>query len=101
MALLLLGRACLAEEDVEENVVRELERAADHVADLQGLDARALQDLRVGRPEQRVRVDVPVVALLRVAAPDRRPDGLDDDDFATLHWPLRLGVPRLGGALAT
>ena len=39
-------------------------------------------------------MDVLVVALLRVPAPDRRADGLDDDDLATLLSAHALGTPR-------
>ena len=52
-------------------------------------------------PEQLVGVRVLVVALLGVAAPDRRPDGLDDDDLAALlcaHAGIRLDwLRRLTG----
>ena len=48
----------------------------------------ALDDRPVGGAEQLVGVDVLVVALLRVAAADRRARRLDDDDFTA----LQLGV---------
>ena len=52
-----------------------------------GVDARALDHLGVDSPEQRVRVDVLVVALLLVPAADRRAHRLDDHDFAALWLP--------------
>ena len=48
------------------------------------MPARSITSTHV-LPEQLVRVDVLVVALLRVAAADRRPDCLDDDDLTSFH----------------
>ena len=62
------------------------------VLDLGGVDPGALDDLGVGLAEQLVRVGVLVVALLRVAAPDRRADGLDDYDLAAVSV-LHLVLP--------
>jgi hypothetical protein len=98
----LLGRAALAvdrrrrrllgQAGLEPRVARHVEHllavllhaARDDVLDLTRVDARALDHLGVGRAEQLVRMRVLVVALLLVPAPDRRADGLDDDDLATL-----------------
>ena len=70
--------------DVERLLAELLDTARDDVLDLGGIDARALEHLRVALAEQVVRVRVLVVALLRMAAPDGRSDGLDDDDLSTL-----------------
>ena len=96
----LLGRAALAVDrggrrlhrqaglqpgvaaDVEHLLAVLLHAAADDILDLAGVDPRPLDHLGVGRSEQLVRVRVPVVALLGMAAPDGRADRLDDDDFA-------------------
>ena len=95
----LLGRAALAVDrrgggldrqpglqpgvaaDVEHLLAVLLDAAGDHVLDLGGVDAGALDDLGVGLAEQLVRVRVLVVALLRMPAPDRGPNSLDDDDL--------------------
>ena len=58
----------------------------------------ALDDLGVGLAEQLVRVGVLVVALLRMAAPDRRADRLDDDYLApvpVLHADPASSASRL------
>ena len=70
--------------DVEHLLAVLLDAAGDDVLDLGGVDPGALDDLGVGRAEQLVGVDVLVVALLRVPAPDRRAGGLDDDDLAAV-----------------
>ena len=98
----LLGRAALAVDrgrrrldrqafleprvarDVEALLAELLHAAGDHVLDLARADAGALEQLGVAAPEQIVRMDVLVVALLRVPAPDRRAHRLDDDDLAAL-----------------
>src|SRR5439155_5522846 len=80
--------------DVEHLLAVLLHAAGDDVLDLRGLDARALDDLRVALAEQLVRVGVLVVALLGMASADRRSDGLDDDYFArvsVLHWDAASG----------
>ena len=61
-----------------------LHAAGDDVLDLGGVDAGAVEHLRVGLAQQVGRVGVLVVALLEVPAADRRADGLDDDHFTTL-----------------
>ena len=61
-----------------------LHAARDDVLDLGGIDPGTLDDLGVGLREQLVGMDVLVVALLRMAAPDRRPDCLDDYDLTPL-----------------
>jgi hypothetical protein len=75
-----------------------LDAAGDHVLDLGGVDAGPVDDLGVGLAEELVRMGVLVVALLRVAPPDRRADRLDDDHLApvpVLHvgWLLRSRLP--------
>ena len=61
-----------------------LHAPGDHVLDLGGVDARPLDDLREARPEQLVGMRVLVIALLRVTAPDRRANSLDDHDLTAL-----------------
>ena len=61
-----------------------LHAAGDDVLDLAGVDPGALDHLGVAAAEQLVGVGVLVVALLRVAAADRRAHGLDDHDLATM-----------------
>jgi hypothetical protein len=65
--------------DVEHLLAVLLHAAADDVIDGLGRDPGPLDQLRVRLPEQLVRMGVLVVALLRMAAPDRRADRLDDD----------------------
>jgi hypothetical protein len=59
-----------------------LHAARDHVLDLGGVDPGALDQLAVGAREQVRGVGVLVVALLRVPAPDRGANRLDDHDLA-------------------
>ena len=70
--------------DVEHLLAVLLDAAGDHVLDLGGVDARALDDLGVGLAEQLVRMRVLVVALLGVTAPDRGANRLDDDDLTAV-----------------
>ena len=70
--------------DVERLLAELLHAAGDDVLDLGGVDAGAIEDLRVGLAQQVGRVGVLVVALLEMPAADRRADGLDDDHFTTL-----------------
>ena len=58
-----------------------------------GVDAGAVEHLRVGLAQQVGGVGVLVVALLEVPAADRRADGLDDDDFTTLLTTHRSRTP--------
>src|SRR3954453_17201494 len=68
-----------------EGLLAELRHAAgDDVLDLGRIDARAVEHLGVRLAEQGSRVRALLVALLLVAAADRRADGLDDDDLAAL-----------------
>src|SRR5207237_5549434 len=88
--------------DVEHLLAVLLHAAGDHVLDLPGVDPGARDDLRVTLPEQLVRVRVLVVALLRVAAPDGRPDRLDDHDLtaaSVLHSSLLRRVPSVRSLL--
>src|SRR3954453_14406688 len=84
--------------DVERLLAELRDTAGDDVLDLGGIDLGAAEDLRVAPAEQLGRVGVLVVALLLVAAADRRPNGLDDDDLAALllsHAPdVPLGVSK-------
>ena len=64
--------------------------AGDHVAGLGGVDAGALEELAVDLGEQVGGVQVLVVALLEVAASDRRPGRLDDDDLAAAEATLAV-----------
>jgi hypothetical protein len=70
--------------DVEALLAVLLHAPCDHIVDGPGGDAGALDDLRVALRQELVRVDVRVDALLRMTAPDRRADRLDDDDLATV-----------------
>src|SRR5207302_7029872 len=83
-----LDRKALLKPRVARHVqalLAELRHAArHHVLDHRGLDPRALDDLAVAAPEQLVGVGVLVVALLPVAAPDRRAHSLHDHDLAAL-----------------
>ena len=58
--------------------------ARDHILDLAGVDAGALDDRAVGGTEKLVGMGVLVVALLRVTTPNRRPGGFNDDDLAAM-----------------
>src|SRR6185295_9123095 len=80
--------------DVEALLAELLDAARDDVLDLGGVDARAPDDLGVGRRQQRVRVDVLVVALLAMPAPDGRAHRLDDDDLSTRLRHERSGSSR-------
>src|SRR3954468_7679942 len=62
-----------------------LDATRDHVLDLGGIDARALDDRLVRGAEEHVRVRVLVVALLSVATPHGGAGGLDDDDLSALE----------------
>ena len=55
--------------------------ACDDVVDLCGFDARAVEHRLEAAPEQVGGMHVLEDALLRVAAADRRPDGVDDEDL--------------------
>src|SRR5262245_34919812 len=68
--------------DVEHLLAVLLDAAGDDVLDLGRVDPGALDDLCVALAEERVRMGVLVVALLGMAAADRRPRGLDDDYLA-------------------
>ncbi len=70
--------------DVEALLAELLHATRDHILDLRRVDAGALDHLCINLPEQRVRVDVLVVALLFVPAADRRAHCLDDHDLAAL-----------------
>ena len=83
--------------DVHGLLAELLHAAGDHVLDLGSIDAGAVNELGVGLGKQVGRVDVLEVALLRVPAPDRRADGLDNHDLAALEVPvLHLVRLRLG-----
>ena len=107
----LLGRAALAVDggggrldrepglepgvaaDVEHLLAVLLDAAADHVLDLGGVDPGAVDDLGEGLAEKLVRVGVLVVALLRMAAPDRGAHRIDYDYLTpvpVLHVTLFL-----------
>jgi hypothetical protein len=84
--------------DVEALLADLLDAAGDHVLDERRLDPGALDHLGVRFREQRVRVRLAVEALLRVPAPDRRPNCLDDDDVPTVsvahgNCTLRVAFP--------
>ena len=78
--------------DVDALLAELLGAAGDHVAGLGGVDAGALEELAVGLGEQVRGVDVLVVALLRVPAPDRRADRLDDDDLAAAELAVSVAL---------
>src|SRR6185503_2902830 len=83
--------------DVEHLLAVLLHAAADHVLDGAGIDPGAVDHLGERLPEQLVRVRVLVVALLAMAAPDRRADGFDDDDFTTgIHCSGNLRMLKVG-----
>src|SRR5680860_1087784 len=67
--------------DVDPLLAELLGAAGDHVAGLGRVDAGALEQLAVDLGQQVGGVDVLVVALLLVPAPDRRADRLDDYDL--------------------
>ncbi len=122
----LLGRAALAvdrrrggldrQPGLQPRVARDvpglladlLHAAGDDVLDLGRIDSGALDDLGEAGSQQLVGVRVPVVALLGMAAPDRRPDGFDDDDLAAVlcahakrlryapDWRVNSGEERRG-----
>src|SRR6201999_363869 len=95
----LLGRAALAVDggrrdllrqaglepgvaaDVERLLAPLLDAAGDHVADLERVDSRAVDQLLVGLGEEVGGMQVLVVTLLEMAAADRRADRLHDHDF--------------------
>src|SRR5690606_4732096 len=115
----LLGRAALAVDgcgrglhrqaglepgvaaDVERLLAELLHAAGDDVTGLRRVDTAALEELAVG-PRQQVRgVQVAVVALLRVAAADRRPHRLDDYHLAAAETALPvLAHPSLRSSRA-
>ena len=74
--------------DVDRLLAELLHTAGDDVLDLGGVDPGALDHLGVGLGEQRRWVGVLVVALLLVAAPDRRAHRLDDDDLAASEFAV-------------
>ena len=80
--------------DVEHLLAVLLHAAGDDVLDLLGGDAGALDDRLVGLAEQLVRVRVLVVALLGMAASDRRAGGLDDHDLAAVSVLHGVGLLR-------
>jgi hypothetical protein len=88
-----LDRETLLQPGIAANVQTlgpELSDAArDHILDLSGIDVRALDDRAVGRAEKLVGMGFLVVALLDVAAPDRRPGGFNNDDLATIAIAIR------------
>src|SRR5205823_4551124 len=71
--------------DVEALLAELLHAAGDDVLDLAGRDPRPLDDLAVTAGQQVAGMHVLEVALLLVAAADRRPRGLDDHDLPTLE----------------
>ena len=77
--------------DVDALLAELLDAAGDHVADLGRVDAGALEQLAVDLGEQVGGMQVLVVALLGVAAADRRAHRLDDHDLA----PAELAVSVL------
>ena len=77
--------------DVDPLLAELLHAAGDDVLDLGRVDPGALDQLGVGLGEQVGGVDVLVVALLLVPAPDRRAHRLDDHDLAAPE----LAVPVL------
>ena len=85
--------------DVDALLAELLHAAGDRVLDDRGVDPRAVDDVGISLGQQVAGVDVLVVALLLVAAADRRPRGLDDHDLTTLeaavlHFALRFDVCR-------
>jgi hypothetical protein len=79
--------------DVERLLAELLDAAGDHVLDFGGVDSAAGEDLGVALAEQLVGMDVLVVALLEMAAPNRGTNGLDDDDLTTLLPAHAPGAP--------
>ena len=84
--------------DVDALLAELLDAAGDDVLDLGGVDPGALDHLAVGLRQQVRGVDVLVVALLLVAAADRRADGLDDHDLASTELSVlsHLGPSSVG-----
>ena len=74
--------------DVDALLAELLHAAGDDVLDLGGVDPGPLDDLAVGLGEQVRGMGVLVVALLLVAAADRRARRLDDHDLAALEVPV-------------
>ena len=73
--------------DVEGLLAVLLDAPGDDGLHLAGVDAAALDDLRVAGAEKVVGMGVLVITLLAVPAPDRSADCFDDYDFAAiLHW---------------
>jgi hypothetical protein len=97
-----LDREPRLEPRVAADVVRLLavllHAASDHVLHGFGGDPRALDNGAPSPSEQVVRMDVPVIALLRVPAADGSSNRLDDDDLATFHAPPThtVMIPPLG-----
>ena len=81
--------------DVEALLAELLDTAGDDVLDLGGRDARPLDHLRVALGQEVAGVDVLVVALLLVAAADRRPRGLHDHDLTPLELAHVLACPSV------
>ncbi len=75
--------------DVETLGTELRDAAGDHILDLAGVDARALDDREVGGAEELIGMGVLVVALLGVTAPDGRPGGFNDDDLAAVAIAIR------------
>ena len=84
-----LDRQARLQPRVAADVVRLLavllHAAGDHVLDEYRVDAGAIDHLDERRPEQDVGMDVLVVALLRMPAPHRGADSLDDHDLTAFH----------------
>jgi hypothetical protein len=81
--------------DVEALLAELLDAARDDVLDLGRIDAGAFDDRAVRGREQRVGVDVAVVALLAMPTPDRRSRRFDDDDLSTrLRHELQTPLGR-------
>ena len=87
-----LDRQAGLEPGVAADVVRLLpvllDAAGDDVLDLGRIDAGPCQHLHEDRSEQLVRVDVPVVPLLGMAAAHRCPYRLDDHDLTSVQCPF-------------
>ena len=81
--------------DVEALGAELRDAAGDHILDLTGVDAGALDDRAVGGAEELVGMGVLVIALLGVTAADRCPSGFNDDDLAAMAIAIRRHVRLL------